>query len=55
MALAAADWETQPLKRHAVPPMSEICAIIAFFSPKPEQVVEVKDLLHRVKPLVYEE
>jgi quinol monooxygenase YgiN len=35
--------------------MSEICTVIAIFTPKPEHAAEVKELLLRITPLVHEE
>jgi quinol monooxygenase YgiN len=35
--------------------MSEICTVIAIFTPKPEHAAEVKELLFRITPLVHEE
>lgn len=35
--------------------MTDICTVVAVFSPKPERYKEVYDLLHRITPLVHEE
>jgi quinol monooxygenase YgiN len=35
--------------------MTEICTVVAVFSPKPEHYKEVHDLLLRITPLVHEE
>lgn len=35
--------------------MTEICTVIAIFTPKPEFAAEVKKLLLRITPLVHEE
>jgi quinol monooxygenase YgiN len=35
--------------------MTEICTVVAVFSPKPEHYKEVYDLLLRITPLVHEE
>lgn len=35
--------------------MSEMCTVIAIFTPKPEHAAEVKELLLRITPLVHEE
>ena len=35
--------------------LSNICTVIAIFTPKPEFASEIRDLLYRVTPLVHEE
>ena len=35
--------------------MTEICTVIAIFTPKPEHADEVRSLLVRISPLVHEE
>jgi len=35
--------------------MTDICTVVAIFTPKPEFHSEIRDLLYRVTPLVHEE
>ena len=35
--------------------MTEVCTVIAIFTPKPEHLDEIKALLSRISPLVHEE
>jgi quinol monooxygenase YgiN len=35
--------------------VTEVCAVIAIFTPKPERLGEIEDLLARISPLVHEE
>lgn len=35
--------------------MTNICTVVAVFTPKPEYYAEIKDLLFRITPLVHDE